>query len=365
MATRRSKKGEGSLQSSIDEQGYNWTAGQTELSALSIEEQRSFLGLEISKKELQATQQAIAAAEAMGPLAASFAAPTAVDWRNNNGNWVTPVKNQQDCGSCVSFAVLATVEARMNIVCKNQNLDKDLSEAFLFYCGCGNCCGTGWNFPPALDFCKNRGMLDEAVFPYTPGNQPCKPGLPAPTMKLTNWTSLLATADRKNAIASKGPVVAGMAVFQDFYNYTGGVYRHTTGQLVGYHAISCVGYDDTQKCWICKNSWGAGWGEGGFFRIGYGECEIDTSFAMYDVDVACPQPSPAPTDTCERYLPLLRRVLVAAQTNPQLRLCLRYYVCGKGRRPFCLPGTVAVVRAVLDILRACPKYRAPFCRALG
>jgi C1A family cysteine protease len=39
--------------------------------------------------------------------------------------------------------------------------------------------------------------------------------------------------------------------------------------------VSVVGYDDATGCWICKNSWGAGFGEGGFFRIAYGNCGID------------------------------------------------------------------------------------------
>jgi hypothetical protein len=37
-----------------------------------------------------------------------------------------------------------------------------------------------------------------------------------------------------------------------------------------------VGYDDNLKCWIVKNSWGPGWGNGGFGLIGYGQCNIDT-----------------------------------------------------------------------------------------
>jgi hypothetical protein len=43
----------------------------------------------------------------------------------------------------------------------------------------------------------------------------------------------------------------------------------------GLHATLIVGYDDTQNCWISKNSWGRSWGDNGFFRIAYGEVKID------------------------------------------------------------------------------------------
>ena len=364
---RSSSKREASgpaLQSAIYEAGHSWTTGPTPIAELSTQEQIAHLGLVVSDAELKATAKAIEAAESMKSFSAAFAAPPpAVDWRNKGGNWTTPVKDQQSCGSCVSFGTLATLEARINIACNNPNLDVDLSEAHLFYCGCGNCCANGWNFPPALDFCKNNGVGLESSFPYTPGNQPCKAGVPS-YVKITNWTSVLPIVDRKNTLATKGPMVGGLAVFADFMSYTSGVYKHVSGALRGYHAISVVGYDDAQQCWICKNSWNTTWGESGFFRIGYGECSIDTQFAFYDIEVKCPA-GPTPQTDCSSYVPVLRRVLEAARLNRSLRLCLRYYICGTGPRPACSDAIISVVRAVLAILRQCPQYRRPFCQALG
>jgi C1A family cysteine protease len=362
MATRRPRSGE-TLQSTINAKGYHWTAGITTLSTLSVDEQKAHLGLNVDESELKATAKAIAAQEELHAVQMrAFAAPISVDWRNKGGDWTTPIKDQSDCGSCVAFATLATLESRLNIACENPNLDLDLAEAYLFYCGCGNCCGTGWNFPPALDFCKNTGVALEASFPYTPGDQPCKPGV-TPYLKITNWTAVLGVTERKDVLATKGPMVAGMQVFEDFMSYRTGVYRHVSGVSRGYHAISVVGYDDTQQCWICKNSWGPGWGENGFFKIGYGECSIDTEFAFYDIDVKCP--SPPVVDDCRRYVPALRRVLEVARVNSTLRRCLRYYVCGKPPRPQCPAAHLNVVRAVIQILQLCPQYREPFCRILG
>ena len=44
---------------------------------------------------------------------------------------------------------------------------------------------------------------------------------------------------------------------------------------MGNHAIAIVGYNDPEKYWICKNSWGTEWGESGWFRIDY---DADTGF---------------------------------------------------------------------------------------
>jgi uncharacterized repeat protein (TIGR02543 family) len=80
----------------------------------------------------------------------------------------------------------------------------------------------------------------------------------------------------KQALADGGPFQATMLVYGDFFDYSGGVYRHTYGTLQGAHAVTIVGYNDSSGYWIAKNSWGTGWGENGWFKIAYGQCSIDS-----------------------------------------------------------------------------------------
>jgi len=367
MARRRGRRPTGEslsltdLQSALSDASATWQAGDTPLSALSAEEQASFLGLSVTDAELEAGAKMTAAAETLSTARGAIAAPSSVDWRNHSGNFVTPIRDQKSCGSCVSFGTLATIEARANIVNGTPGQNRDYSEAYLFYCGCGNCCGTGWNFAPALEFCKTKGVAAESAFPYTPGNQACKAGV-APQFKISGYSSVSAVADRKKALAERGPVVAGLAIYQDFFSYRSGVYRHVTGALAGYHAVCVIGYDDAQKCWIAKNSWGPAWGESGFFRIGYGEAMIDTSFAFWEPQV--PRMAP-PTDVCRTYASYLRRVLLAARTNTALRNCLRHYICGRGPRPLVDARCLQIARIVRAILVKCPQLRLSFCRLLG
>lgn len=42
----------------------------------------------------------------------------------------------------------------------------------------------------------------------------------------------------------------------------------------GAHYVAIVGYNDDPGYWICKNSWGTKYQENGWFKIGYGECDI-------------------------------------------------------------------------------------------
>jgi C1A family cysteine protease len=55
----------------------------------------------------------------------------------------------------------------------------------------------------------------------------------------------------------------------DFGSLGSGIYIPTTTQTGMAHALLVVGFNDDEQCWIVKNSWGPGWGAGGFGRVSY------------------------------------------------------------------------------------------------
>jgi hypothetical protein len=78
-----------------------------------------------------------------------------------------------------------------------------------------------------------------------------------------------------------GPGVVSFMVMSDFFSYAGGVYTPSAGATeVGGHAVSLVGWgvDMGVPYWLCQNSWGTVFGEGGFFRIlrGADTCTIES-----------------------------------------------------------------------------------------
>jgi C1A family cysteine protease len=274
----------------IEEEGLPWTAGQTELTALSLEEQRSHLGLIVTPEEQQRleAERELVAAQEQQLLTTTYATPTSVDWRSSG--YVTPVKNQLSCGSCVAFCTCATIESAVRLKLKNPTYQIDLSEGFLQFCGGGSC--NGWGLTSGLEYAKSTGVTDEACMPYQPTNMNCASSRCSDWQnrltKITSYTGHATVQARKNAIATHGPLLAGMAVFNDFFAYKSGVYVKTAGSsLAGYHCICVVGYDDSQQCWILKNSWGTNWGESGFCRIRYNQADvlIDTSWMFYSVVV--------------------------------------------------------------------------------
>jgi C1A family cysteine protease len=280
------------IAAAIDREGLPWTAGETELTALPPAERVKRLGVLVSDEELELlaarTRQLAAQEERAMAAAITLGAPAAIDWRSNGGNWVTSVKNQGGCGSCVSFCTCSVIESAVRIKLGNPNYAIDLSEAFMQFCGGGSC--GGWGLTSGLDFARSTGTTDEACMPYQATDMNCSASRCSDWQnrltKISSYAGHATMSARKDAVATKGPVVAGMRVYNDFFAYTSGVYVAvpSTG-IAGYHCISVVGYDDGQQCWILKNSWGSNWGDGGFVRIRYNQPDLllDSDWQFYSV----------------------------------------------------------------------------------
>ncbi|MCP4135575.1 MAG: hypothetical protein GY754_31695 [bacterium] len=228
--------------------------------------------------------------------------PEKFDWRNKDGNnYVTSVKLQGFCGSCSAFGVTAALESYMHIhdnrpIERGNKNEYNLSEQQLFFYNHSDNCNylMGWvnGIEEAFEYCKTRGLVTEDECTYNPYNPLYQyPIFQLPDKwekrahKLSNYYAIRKEDHRdknvvdamKSVIANHGPLVTRMRLYQDIFFYRDGVYTgpKDKSEGMGYHVIQCVGYDDAEGAWICKNSWGTEWGNKGFFKIRYGECEID------------------------------------------------------------------------------------------
>ena len=279
----------------IEETGANWTAGLNSVSILPPELRPGTGWLPISAKEGGLSREVVRiGASKDGP--AALALPESWDWRSVSGaDWTTPIKDQGQCGSCWAFGPLAAIESRVKLAADNHQLIPDFSEQYLVSCSPGSCSGGYMN--TTADWILCQGTVDEACFPYVAKDTvPCSESCfnrNSRKYKGEGWSwvsgnSNIIDEDRiKQEILAGGPVTAAMDVYTDFYNYNGGVYQYTTGKLEGGHCIAIVGWGRSGGVdyWICKNSWGTGWGEAGWFKIKMGEVNIGLEAVAYQPKV--------------------------------------------------------------------------------
>ncbi len=264
------------IRAAIEAKGAHWTAGDNPIFRLSREEQRRLCGA--IEEPLEVFQ---ANARMNTPVRKDT--PDALDWRNYEGaNYITPIRNQAGCGSCVAFGTLATFEGRIQIVQNQPGTDLDLSEQHIFSCG-GGFCDYGWGTSESHDYLQYEGAPLESCLPYQAVDVDCEAvtcsDWQQQARKILDWGNVpysspaAGVANIKTALMD-GPVACSYTVYDDFMSYNGGVYEQTWGEVAGGHCVSIIGWSDADSCWICKNSWGPGWGEDGFFRIRMGTNEV-------------------------------------------------------------------------------------------
>jgi cathepsin F len=227
------------------------------------------------------------------------ALPAAFDWAAQGK--VSPVKDQGQCGSCWTFSTTGNIESQYII---KQNKQILLSEQAVVDCShacsnvtgygpvCNQGCNGGWPWAAMADVKTWGGLPTETAYPYTAQTGTCHMNGMQLNVPLANVTCIsgpnAAPEPTMQAwLVNHGPL--SIAINADpLQDYSSGIitpgweYGKCSGKQLD-HAVLLVGYG-TEKGWTAntdfwnvKNSWGADWGEKGYFRLqrGVGLCGIN------------------------------------------------------------------------------------------
>jgi len=216
--------------------------------------------------------------------------PKSFDSRTQWPKCIHEIRDQQQCGSCWAFAASEVLSDRFCIASQSST-DVIMSPQELVSCDTQDYGCNGGYVDKSWDYIRDTGIVSDGCLPYTSGggdsgscpfnsNNSCEDGSPFKRYQVSAHGQLTTIQDAKADIAANGPVEAAFDVYDDFMSYQGGVYRRQSDNLLGGHAVKIVGWGvdaDGTEYWIVANSWNTSWGENGFFRIAFGECNFEQS----------------------------------------------------------------------------------------
>lgn len=153
-----------------------------------------------------------------------------------------------------------------------------------------------WGAPPESDW-----AYDISKFADKPPAQAYTDGVLCESIK---YASVPQTVSAIQAILSSGyPVVIGFTVYESFESdavaANGIMPMPASGESVlGGHCVLVVGYKTINGApyWICRNSWGTGWGDAGYFYMPQAyltNSNLSSDFWVIQ-QTTSPDPTPAP-----------------------------------------------------------------------
>lgn len=241
-------------------------------------------------KELPKQQQVFLQQSSRGaPL------PAAWDWSDVNGvNFLEPVMDQEDCGSCYAASSVRMLTARHKIR-QNDTNALPWSISFPLHCSEYNQgCKGGYGFLLAK-WSSDVGLLPATCMRYSTTGT-CKLECDLSTLEgkryrasehryVGNFYGSANAALIKEELYHNGPLAVGIEPAEDFMYYSDGIYKSSARKNATEksasewervdHGVLLVGWgvENGQEYWRIQNSWGPDWGEDGYFRIALGEDE--------------------------------------------------------------------------------------------
>lgn len=237
---------------------HTYTMAINQFSDLTIEEfDKIYLGTKIQKTPAPDTEADV------GSL------PKQVDWRTKG--FVTPVKDQGQCGSCWAFSAVGAIEgAHFNKTGKLVSLsEQNLVDCEKMDAGC-----FGGFMDHAFTYViKNKGIDTESTYPYKAKDGQCIFKSKNVGATISSYVDIKSGSEKQlmEATAKVGPIsVAIDAGHGSFQSYSSGIYYEPEcSSSTLDHGVLVVGYgtEDGTDYWLVKNSWGLSWGLEGYIKM--------------------------------------------------------------------------------------------------
>jgi len=204
----------------------------------------------------------------------------------------TPVKNQEQCGSCWAFSATETIETANLITGSLTNPTNEatwLAPQEIVDCDTAmSGCSGGWPFQAMGWVISQTGLDTESSYPYTGQDGTCAESsgkIGANIKSYTNVSQDEQTMYSALANSKIGPLSI-CADASQWSSYSSGIFPTSECSDNIDHAIQLTGYNPNggfgTPYWVVRNSWGADWGVNGFIYLPYGvdACGI-TSYVSY------------------------------------------------------------------------------------
>jgi C1A family cysteine protease len=201
--------------------------------------------------------------------------PPAVDLRG----LCSPIEDQGQLGSCTANALAGAVEFLED---KDRFSFFDASRLFIYYNErvIEHTTGTdsGAMLRDGIKTLAKQGVCSETLWPYTLSQFKAKPSArcykDALGRRITSYERLETLDDMRACLASGFPFVFGFTVYESFESAavakSGILPMPRSGEAtVGGHAVLAVGYNEKEKRFLIRNSWGPMWGLRGYFKMPY------------------------------------------------------------------------------------------------
>ncbi|MDQ5987309.1 MAG: hypothetical protein CSYNP_03049 [Syntrophus sp. SKADARSKE-3] len=191
----------------------------------------------------------------------------------------TNVENQMELGSCTANALVGALEFLMK---KDKVKFDDMSRLFIYYnervIEHSVKTDSGAMIRDGIKSLAKQGVCIEKSWPYIISKFATKPPKQcykeALNYRILSYSRINTLDEMRACLADGFPFIFGFAVYESFESQkvakTGIVDMPKPAEkMLGGHAVLGVGYDDTTKRFIVRNSWGIEWGMHGYFTMPY------------------------------------------------------------------------------------------------